>query len=286
MDGALLRHTLLEHLHLPAADAGADIAHAVVVAELGVLVPRDRLTRLRSHLQRVLRIRLLPADERTAAGGRDDLVAVERQHAVVPERAAFLPVVHRAERLGRILDEQNAVRITQAADGVELAGHTVEVHGDERLRRTEARDGRLNGLGVEKHRLAALIDDRVCRGRKRQALAKDPVAALHTRKPHRQMQRRRTGGQRRDIARTEVLLQILLEARDVRAERRDPVCIERQIHIPALAAAHMRRGKIDSLRHHDISFSAHRGVLRQGLSVRRVERRHQFAQLCAQRGLI
>ena len=263
MDGALLRHTLLEHLHLPAADAGADIAHAVVVAELGVLVPRDRFTRLRSHLQRVLRIRLIPADERAAAGGRDDLVAVERQHAVVPERAAFLPVVHRAERLGRILDEQNAVRITQAADGVELAGHTVEVHGDERLRRTEARDGRLNGLGVEipgvglgveKHRLAALIDDRVCRGRKRQALAKDPVAALHPREPHRQMQRRRTGGQRRDIARTEVLLQILLEARDVRAERRDPVCIERQIHIPALAAAHMRRGKIDSLRHHDISF--------------------------------
>ena len=167
------------------------------------------------------------------------------------------------ERLGRILDEQDAVRVTQAADGIELAGHTVEMHGDERLRRTEARDGRLNGLGVEipgvglgveKHRLAALIDDRVCRGRKRQALAKDPVAALHTRKPHRQMQCRRTGGQRRDIARTEVLLQILLEARDVCAERRDPVRIERQIHIPALAAAHMRRGKIDSLRHPDISF--------------------------------
>lgn len=48
----------------------------------------------------------------------------------------------------------------------------------------------------------------------------------------------------------------------------------------------MRRGKIDSLRHHDISFSSHRSFLRQGLSVRRVERRHQFAQLCAQRGLI
>ena len=52
--------------------------------------------------------------DHAACAGGDDLVAVERQHAVVPERAAFLPVVHRAERLGRILDEQNAVRITQA----------------------------------------------------------------------------------------------------------------------------------------------------------------------------
>ena len=51
-------------------------------------------------------VRLRP-HEGTSASGRDDLVAVEAEHAEVAEAARRLAAVRRTERLGRVLENRN-----------------------------------------------------------------------------------------------------------------------------------------------------------------------------------
>ena len=75
----------------PAAhwEAMSHITHAVVIPHRLMLVIRIRLTRLhRVPFHPFLRL-LVRADQGTAPGGRDHLVAVERQHAVTSLRGAL-----------------------------------------------------------------------------------------------------------------------------------------------------------------------------------------------------
>lgn len=110
----------VEHGHLPAADAGADVRHAVVVADLLVLVIGERLAGLRGEEHRPASGLVVGDDQRTAARGGNHLVAVERQRTQCPERAALAPLELRAKGLGGILQHRDSIPFGHAADGVDI----------------------------------------------------------------------------------------------------------------------------------------------------------------------
>ena len=119
--------------HLPAAYAGADVRHAVVVADGLVLVVGIALARLRG-VPHYLALGLgIGTYQRAAARGRDHLVAVERQHAVAPEGAQHLSAETRAEAPRRHPRPRNAVFVGHLHDAVDAVGHAVERHGHDGL---------------------------------------------------------------------------------------------------------------------------------------------------------
>ena len=193
-DNQLLLHAQRQHLHLPAPNARADVAHAVVVADFLVLVPRRVLARLRGELQCVLRLIRRPAQQHTAAGGGNDLVAIEGQASELAEGAALLSVVCGTKRLGCVLDQGNVMLAADGGDLVQLGRVAVQVDNDHGFGRTiqfkgAAQSGRIHvprlPLGVDEHRLRAAVGHGIGGGGEGQALAKDRVPRLHAREDHR-----------------------------------------------------------------------------------------------------
>ena len=219
-----------------------------------MLVPRRVLARLRRQLQGVPGIRLRPAQQHTAAGSGNDLVAVERQPAEFTERAALLAVVCRTQRLGSVLDQGNAVLTADGSDLVQLGGVAVQMHCDDRfgravqLERAAKRGGihvpRLT-LRVDKYRLCTAICHGIGRRGEGQALTEHRIAGLYAREDHRQMQRRRPGGQRDGIAPAHVCAHGFFKFVHVLAQRRDPVFPECVVDIFQFIALvrHMRTGQ-------------------------------------------
>ena len=124
---------LVEDGHLATADAGADVGHAVVVADCLMLVIWVRFAGLGGIPEYAASFLLVGAYEGAAAGGGDHLVAVEGEHAEASERAEHLTVETRAETLGGILDYGNVVFFCHGHDLVNLIRHTVEGHRDDGL---------------------------------------------------------------------------------------------------------------------------------------------------------
>ena len=155
---------------LAAHDAGDDIAHAVVVADLLMLVPRRVLARLRGPLAGMVRVLERVGQKAAARGAGDDLVAVVGNGGVVAEAAALLSVHGRAHGLGGVLHEKCAVGLADPLDDVHPRREAVQVRHDYefhvRIKRKRLfQRGRVHipatGLGVDKDGDTALIDDRV-----------------------------------------------------------------------------------------------------------------------------
>ena len=253
-DGPLLLHAQRQHLHLPAPNARADVAHAVVVADFLVLIPRRVLARLRGELQCVLRLILRPAQQHPAARGGDDLIAIEGKSAEVTKGAALLPIVCRTQRLCCVLDQGNIMLAANSGNFVQLRGVAVQVNDDHRLGRAVQRKGAAQSGGVhiprlplrvDKHRLRAAVGHGIGGGRKGQALAKDRVACLHAREDHRKVQRRRTGREGDRISLAHKFAHGLFKFVDVLAQRCDPVLLKRIVDVLQFIALvrHMRAGQ-------------------------------------------
>ena len=125
---------VVDHRHLSAAYAGADVAHAVVVADVLVLVVWIALAGLCGVEEYLVPVLLIVAYQSSPTRRRDHLVAVEGKHAVFAERTEHLPVEARAESLGCVLDHGDAVSAGDLHDAVDSVGHAVEGHGDDGLR--------------------------------------------------------------------------------------------------------------------------------------------------------
>jgi hypothetical protein len=100
-------HMLLQHQHLTPADARADVAQSVVVPHFRVLVVRCIVSSLRGQVLREISLLFGGADQRPPTRGGDHLVAVEGEAGKRPEGAAFLSLVFRTQRFGRILQHRN-----------------------------------------------------------------------------------------------------------------------------------------------------------------------------------
>ena len=92
LDVLVVGDVFIYNRHLTTADASADVANAIVVANGFVLIIRIALACLGSVLQDFASLVGIGADESTAAGGGYHLVAIERQHAVLTECAERLAV--------------------------------------------------------------------------------------------------------------------------------------------------------------------------------------------------
>ena len=155
------------------ADRGEQVAQPIVEADLGVLVVRSRLARLRRELTRVLDELLVGANERTPATRRDDLVPVEREGGEDGLRACPGAVVGRTERLGCILDQYDVVAATDLRDRVVVAATAVEInrhHGtDASAGRFASRDRLVEQrwveqpacVAVDEEGASAAVDDRI-----------------------------------------------------------------------------------------------------------------------------
>ena len=117
--GLLLGDVLLQIRQLAADDARDDVAHAVVVALLLVLVPRGGLAGLRGPFPCLLRGGLFVGQQHAARRTRDDLVAVEGDGVELAKRARLAALVGCAETLGGVFNKRRAVLFADRADLVE-----------------------------------------------------------------------------------------------------------------------------------------------------------------------
>src|SRR5690606_35833983 len=92
-----LTNALVEDAELSTANTRADIAEAVVIADMGVFVVRRTVAGLGSKETRVLHPAFVPRNEGSSAGGGDDLVAVEREDTDVTKGTQRLIIVPRSE---------------------------------------------------------------------------------------------------------------------------------------------------------------------------------------------
>ena len=168
------RHPLVEHRHLPAANRCADVAHAVVVANLGMLVVGRRITRLGRQKPRLLHPIGAVRQQSAAAGGGDDLIAVEAQNTDVTEAAARLAIKGRSKGLRSVFHHENAVAAGHFGQRIHAGRHAVEVHRNNHLRplalRLQIEDRSLkggrthiptSGFGVDEDRRGTQISNRI-----------------------------------------------------------------------------------------------------------------------------
>ena len=128
VDGLFLGDVFFEVGHLAADDSRDDVAHAVVVADFFVLVPRGGLAALGAPLAYLLGVFLAVGEEHAAATSGDNFVAVEADGAVVAELAGLYALVGGAEAFGRVFDEERAAFFADGADFVHLAGSSVQMN--------------------------------------------------------------------------------------------------------------------------------------------------------------
>ena len=120
---------------LTEADGGADVAEAIIVSEDGVLVVRRRVARLAGEEARLSGELGIFGDEHAAAGGGDDLVAVEGVDACEAEGPGTTVAIGGAQGLGRVLNQLHAVLGAASEDRGDVRRLSVEMHEDEGLGR-------------------------------------------------------------------------------------------------------------------------------------------------------
>ena len=247
-------------MHLTSSDAGADIAHSVVVTDLLVQIVGEGLARLSCKLEGVARIGFFLAEEHTAARGRDYLVSVEGKNAEFAEGTAGAALIKTAESLGGVLDEGDIMLAADCGDLVELGGIAVEMDDNDRFRHAVEIDRTAQSLGIHIPGLALRVDedglgadvgDGIGGRGEGQILTKNGVTGPDAREDHRKMKSRGARRKSDGVCGAREFLHRLLEFIYVFAKRRDPVFCESIADIFKLVAllGHMRRGKVDAIRH-------------------------------------
>ena len=197
----------LQYLHLAATNTRTDITHPVIVTDFLMLVIGERLTCLGSIEHGLLLCQLVRDDQSSSAGSRYHLVAVKTQYAKLAERAAFLPLVLRAQCLGCILQHGNCITAGNLHDRIHLGWHAIKMDRNYRLRLLACfchavlnRLFQQHGihvprilLAVHKHRGRSQIGHGVCRSAKRKTLTNHFVPGTYTSLNQGKMHCRRTG---------------------------------------------------------------------------------------------
>ena len=92
VDGPLLGDMLVQVGQLPPDDARDDVAHAIVVADLLVLIPGGGLPALGGPFADLVGIFLTVRQEHAAGTAGDDLVAVEGDAVIVAQGTGLHPM--------------------------------------------------------------------------------------------------------------------------------------------------------------------------------------------------
>ena len=184
VDGLFLCDVLFEVRHLAAYHTSDHVAHAVVVADFLVLVPRGGLTALSAPLAHFLSVFLTVGKEHTAAGTGNNLVSVEADGTVVAKVAGLQALVACTEAFGGVFDNKGVMLFADGADFVNASRGSVEVHEYHQAHIRINFEGFLEGdrvhvpgfvFGVDEHGLAILVSDGVHGGIERHVAAEHLV---------------------------------------------------------------------------------------------------------------
>ena len=248
--GLLLGDVLLQIRQLATDDARDDVAHAVVVAGLLVLVPRGGFARLRGPFASLLRGGLVVGQQHAARRARDDLVAVEGDGIELAERARLAALVGRAEALGGVFYQCRAVLFANGADIIKLGRRAIEVRENDDLRLRMELEGLFQRDGIHVPRLALRVDedgrrlfvnDRIDGRGERHVGAEDLVAGLDARELDAKVEGGRPAGQRDGVFAADLLRDLPFDHIDVRADGGHPVGLERLLHVGQFLTVHRRR---------------------------------------------
>ena len=264
----------IEDKHLPTTDTRTNIAHTVVVTDMGMLVMRSGITSLRSVELCLSGLLFRTTDQSTSPGSRDHLVAIERESGQFTECATLPSVQFRTQSLRGILQYGDTITTRNIHDLVHLGRYTVKVDRNNSLRELtrlaqtvlysllEQYRIHIPGilLTVHKNRFGLQIRNRIGRGGKSKTLADHFITGLHIQKNQAQVKCSRSSTQSHY---TTVFMQIfgqrLLKSIHVRSQRDNPVRIKGLFYKVLLTATHVSKRKPDSFVHNKlfiiISFS-------------------------------
>ena len=248
VDRLLLSDVLVEMRQLAPDDARDDVAHAVVVADLLMLIPGGGLPALGGPLAGLVGILLAVSQEHTTGAAGDDLVAIEGDAVIVAQGPRFDPLavqpVLGPEGFRRVFHDQGAMLVTDGLDLLRLAGSAIEMshHHQPGIRiKLKSFLQRLRThvpgviLRVDKHRFSVLIGNGVDAGVEGHIGAEDPMALkgarvgprltiqLFTGQLRGQMKSRRAAGQSHGVLAAHIGRHLFLDLVDVGADGADPV---------------------------------------------------------------
>ena len=232
--------------------AGDHIAHAVVVAQLLMLIPGGVLPALGGPLSSLIGRCQIVGQQHTAGGAGDDLVAVKGNGPVSTKGAGLRPLVGSAQGLGGILDEDGPVLLADSADLIHLARRSVQVSHHDRLylrvelkRLFQGHRVHVPGipLRVDEHGYAPLVHHRVHSGSEGHIRTKHLVPRLYPRQFHTQMKGGGAGGQGDRILTTHLFTGDALHLVDVLSHGGHPVGLIGLGNISQLIPVHSGRGQ-------------------------------------------
>src|SRR5207249_11966405 len=196
-----------------------------------------------------------------AAAARDDLVPVEAEAAADPERPRGTALVRAAERLGRVLDDGQAMALGERDERVEVHRVPEQVDRDDRReppsRGPVARavraalalafeetadlvDVELPAIGrdVDEDGVGPAVADRVRGGDEGEVGDDDQVVAADSRREERDVQGGRAALHRDGVRGAHRLGERGLESLHERADIRDPVRVDALLQVAPLVPAH------------------------------------------------
>ena len=257
-DVLVVSYVVVDNSHLSAAYTGADVAHAVVVANVFVLIVGVSLAGLSGEEHDFAFGIGIGADESTAAAGGNHLIAVEREHAVAAESATHLTAIAAAEALGCVFYYGNAVAVGHIHYFIEQGRHAVEVdrHNgfwgltgalyavDDGFFEQFGRDVPSERFAVDEHRGGAEIFNGVAACAESETLANHLVAGSHAKRVERQMH---CSSARRESHYMLVFayksLKVSLKAIDIRSQRHHPIVGKSLFDIFHFVAAHVSQAE-------------------------------------------
>ena len=159
--------------NLTTHNSGNHIAHAVVVTQLLMLIPRSCFPALGWPLAYLLGICLGIGEEHSAGRTGNDLVSIETDAAVIAKAAGFFSFICSTQGFRCILNDHSSVGSCYLLDFINLARSSIQMryynHLDIRVyfkRLFQCHRVHIPGvtLGINKNRNTALINHRVHRG--------------------------------------------------------------------------------------------------------------------------
>src|SRR5229473_3935342 len=147
--GSTLLYALGEHPQLPTSDRCQHVAEAIVVAELGVFVGNSRVARLSRPEARFVHQLLLLGHQHAAAGGGDDLVAIERECGDGSPRTDMFAFVCRPQCLGSVFQYRHLVAGADLQTGIQVRASAVKVDNHQRTRKPATSRSLLQHRGHE-----------------------------------------------------------------------------------------------------------------------------------------
>ncbi len=228
----------LNHLgkagQLGPAQGRKQVRQSIVETDLGVFVVTNLLPGLAGEISDVVRTCCIVGEQRAAAGGGHDLVAVEGQRGCVSEGTRRSPVALGADGLCGVRQHWQVPALGQRGDRTVVRNLAEEVDGQYRLDRCGLcppilvrldqeidRDGAAL-VAVDQNGTGAGVEDRVDGGRKGHGRGQDDVAGPDAKGQQTQVECGGAAGQRDGVLSVGGGRQLTLERVYLRAQRRNP----------------------------------------------------------------